>query len=298
MHSATILIPARSRQQAMDWSLVLVSQGIETAISSPTETEGWGLLVNQEDQDRALAILQQYHLENQSWPWRQEMFRPGLLFDWGCLAWVFLIIVFYWLQTQYDIRSFGRVDGSALAAGQWWRLFTAVWLHGDLGHLAANASIGLILLGLVMGCYGTGMGLLAAYVAGALGNLFACLVGPFPHLSLGASGLVMACVGLLAAQSIPMWRKDPRSAKVVIGALLGGVMLFALLGLSPETDVLAHLGGFLAGLVIGIPLSFDSRLPLRASVNLAAGLVFVVLVVIPWWLALTHAPARITVNNV
>lgn len=297
MHPATVTIPARSRHQAMDWSLVLVSQGIETAISSPAEGEGWGLQINPEDEARALDILRQYRAENQHWPWRQEILRPGLLFDWGSLAWVFLTIIFYGVDAQVDLRSIGRVDSSALAAGQWWRLFTAVWLHGDLGHLAANASIGLVLLGLVMGRYGTGVGLLAGYVAGAAGNLVAWLSWPPPHLSLGASGMVMGCLGLLTVQSLPFLRRHPQSLKILTGTIVGGAMLFVLLGLSPETDVLAHLGGFLAGLVVGIPLSLKPRLSQRAGLNLGCGAVFMVLVVLPWWLAFTHAGAAISVNK-
>jgi rhomboid protease GluP len=288
MQSATTIIPARSRSQAMDWSLVLVSQGIETVINPPTDDGSWGLLVAAGEYERARAVLQQYRLENRRWPWRREVLRPGLLFDWGSVAWVFLTIVFYWLQTQTDLRSAGRVDSAALADGQWWRLFSAMWLHADLGHLAANASIGLVLLGLVMGQYGTGAGLLAAYLAGAGGNLLAWLIWPAPHLSLGASGMVMGCLGLLTVQSFSFFTRNPRSLRAVIGAILGGAMLFVLLGLGPETDVLAHLGGFLAGLVIGIPLSVKPRFSQQTSLNLLCGLAFALLVILPWWLALKH----------
>ncbi len=87
------------------------------------------------------------------------------------------------------------MDGAAVAHGQWWRLFTAIWLHADLAHLATNATIGLLLLGLAMGRYGTGAGLLAAYLAGAGGNLVAGLISLQPHRSLGASGMVIGCLG-------------------------------------------------------------------------------------------------------
>jgi len=53
----------------------------------------------------------------------------------------------------------------------------------------ANAGFGLVLLGLAMGVYGTGVGLLAALLAGAGGNAAAWLIDP-GHRSLGASGMV------------------------------------------------------------------------------------------------------------
>src|SRR5436190_15989082 len=55
----TARIPARSRGQAMDWSLVLASQGIEHAIDDPAET-GWGLIVAESDRAAALEAIRLY----------------------------------------------------------------------------------------------------------------------------------------------------------------------------------------------------------------------------------------------
>src|SRR5574340_1395553 len=191
MEAATATIPVRSHRQAMDWSLVLVSQGIETTIVRTEDDGGWGLEVAAADYTNALRTLRQYRLENRGWPWQQVVFRSGFLFDWGSLAWCLLVSLFFWLSTRTDLQSPGLMDGAAVAHGQWWRLFTAMWLHADPAHLATNATIGLVLLGLAMGRYGTGVGLLVAYLAGAGGNLIAWLASLQPHRSLGASGLVM-----------------------------------------------------------------------------------------------------------
>src|ERR1019366_137850 len=98
------------------------------------------------------------------WRWRRPIFQPGLFFDWRSTVWVFLIIIFYWWsQLRPNLRNLGMWDGAVLGHGEWWRLFTAVWLHADPAHLALNAVFGLVLLGLAMGAYGAGVGLLAAY---------------------------------------------------------------------------------------------------------------------------------------
>ena len=278
----------------MDWSLVLLSQGIEATITPPDETTGWSLLVSEPELERADAILRQYQLENRRWKWRREVLRPGILFDWGCVAWVFLILIFYALSGMIDLRSAGRVDSSALAHGQWWRVFTAEWLHGDVGHLASNATIGVVLLGFVMGRYGTCIGLLAAYLAGAAGNVFASVFSGGHHLSLGASGLVMSCLGLLGAQTASWYWHSPHSWKILVSSAGAGVLLFALFGLSPETDVLAHLGGFLGGAAIGFPLARRPSLAQNPGANVLCGILFTLLVIIPWWLALTHAAAAVS----
>src|SRR5215471_6014746 len=116
-------IPARSRGQAMDWSLVLASQGIETVIEDPLESGGWGLLVPAHDYEQAVGAIALYRRENQGWPWQQRVFRPGFLFDWASLTWVVLSAAFFWLSTRVDLSDSGLMDSTAVVHGQWWRLF-------------------------------------------------------------------------------------------------------------------------------------------------------------------------------
>ncbi len=275
----------------MDWSLVLVSQGVETIIDSD-ENEGWGLIVPEADHERALGVLRQYRAENRHWPWRQEISPRGILFDWGSVSWVFLIGFFFWIQTHTStsFRDAGLMDAEAVSRGEWWRIFTAIFLHADLGHFAMNASLGLVLLGLTMGNFGTGVGLLAAYLAGAGGNLATWLIVA-EHRSLGASGMVMGCVGLLAAQTISYRRGVPQKLKYALGGLIAGALLFALLGLSPNSDALAHLGGFVSGILLGALLLLRPNLARNTAANILAGITFCVLVVLPWWLALSKGAA-------
>ena len=282
----TVRIPARSRRQAMDWSLVLLSQGIESTIESPAES-GWGLLVEAPDHERAQQILKQYQAENRRWPWRRELTQEGTLFDWGSLGWVALIGVFFWLQMRgnLNVRDAGLMDAVAVSHGEWWRLFTAVFLHADIAHFALNATLGFCLLGLTMGRWGTGVGLLAAYLSGVGGNVATWLIYSEGHRSLGASGMVMGCVGLLAAGAFAPGRASANGFKYTVAGLAAGVMLFALLGLGPGTDVLAHLGGFLSGLGLGFLLLLVPGISRSFAANIFAGLAFCVLVILPWWFA-------------
>jgi membrane associated rhomboid family serine protease len=279
----------------MDWALVLLSQGIEPTIELSEEQAAWELVIDPACYERALESLRLYQLENRRWPWRREVLRPGLLFDWAVLAWVLLVVFFFWLQSSASgttVRDAGFMDGTAVSHGQWWRLFTAVWLHADVAHLASNATIGFVLLGLALARYGTGAGLLAAYLAGAAGNFAAWLLAPPPHYSLGASGMVMGSLGLLAIQSLSLWRRTPHAHKHLVSSLAGGILLFVFWGVSPESDVLAHFGGFIGGLLLGAALSSIPNLARGARTNTFAGILFVLLVVWPWWLALSQTAFR------
>jgi len=269
----------------MDWGLVLASQGIEATIQGPEGEESWGLVVAAEDYDKAAGAISQYRLENQGWPWQRPAWQPAYRFDWGSLGWVLLILFFFWRQGRAGLRPAGVMDSTLVSHGEWWRLFTAVWLHADVGHLAANATLGFLLVGLVMGRYGSGVGLLAAYMTGVAGNAGAWLLAPGPYQSLGASGMVFGSLGLLAGQSLPLRAREALPPRLMVSGLLAGVMLLVLFGLGPQTDVLAHVGGFVSGLLLGAGLALVPRLPQRAGSNLLCGLIFGALIMLPWWLA-------------
>src|ERR1700679_2995450 len=153
-HPLDARIPAHTRRQAMDWSLVLASQGIEHVIDRD-EATGWTLAVSAVDHEKALTVIRLYREENLHWRWRRPVFQPGLFFDWSSLAWVWLVILFYgWSEARPALRHVGMMTGAALAHGEWWRLFTATWLHADVGHLASNIVFGFLFLGLAMARYG------------------------------------------------------------------------------------------------------------------------------------------------
>jgi membrane associated rhomboid family serine protease len=277
----------------MDWSLVLVSQGIETFIEEAPEGVGWSLLVAPEDHARATDAIQQYQHENRHWLWRKAILKHGVVFDWGSLAWVLLLGLFFWLsETWIDLRQPGIMDSAALNHGQWWRLFTATWLHGDLSHFVGNATLGLVLLGLAMGRYGTGIGLLAAYLTGAGGNIVAWGLSLVPHRSLGASGIVMGCLGLLAIQPFSRGWFSRQQTKYAVSAITAAVFLFILLGLSPGSDVLAHAGGFASGLLLGALLGRTQATARKQFANLLCGFLFTALTVGPWYFALWHNHGR------
>ena len=128
---------------------------------------------------------------------------------------------------------------AALAHGEWWRWFTAVWI-ADIGHLASNVVFGFLFLGLAMARYGPGVGLLAAYLAGVGGNVATGLVYDATMRGLGASGMVMGALGMLSVQSLALLkRRNANTFRLFAVGIMGGLLLFVFLGVSPGTDVVA-----------------------------------------------------------
>lgn len=259
--AAGVLIPARGERQAMDWSLVLASQEIRCAIHPPSATMGWALEVDSRDAGPALRSLRQYHRENRRW---HTPLAPGaqhLVFHWGVLLWCLLLLV---LARAVDapgslLRERAIFDTAATATGEWWRPLTATFLHSGIDHLAANLTTGFLLVGLAMGRYGVGPALLGTLLAGVGGNLLAWLWRGRDYLGLGASGVVMAALGMLSVSLAADARHGRISPAVLLRSVLGGIFLFILLGTAPHSDVLAHLGGFLSGAALGLPLALLPR---------------------------------------
>jgi len=287
MHSDPTRITARSRQQAMDWSLVLASQDIRCIIEEPSENAGWSLLVSPQDSERAFRSLRLYQKENRGrnvthpLPWVEERF------DWLSLGWAALLIMIHWLASvKPAIYSAGILNSNEVRIGQWWRLLTAITLHKDVAHLAGNLSIGIVLIGLAMGRYGSGTGSLAAFVAGICGNLACMFISQGPFEALGASGMVMGALGLLAARSLSPTPGDRLPWHRHLAGFGAAMLLFIMFGLDPGASKSAHLGGFVGGLGLGILLSMlPHKFYHSRSLNAVAGMILAAMVAGSWWLA-------------
>ncbi len=277
---------ARHEAQARDWALVLVSRGVESTLGRDPVSGRWFLLVPTALRDRGAAELRAYHQENRRWPWRPTLTESEVSFHWGALAWVLANVFAF--QFGYGFAERGWFDSARFARGEWWRALTAVWLHKDIAHLASNAIYGSLVLGLALGRYGLGIGLLGGLLGGVAGNLLGFWIRHGrDYIGLGASGMVMAGLGMLAAHSVAWWRHGRSATRFVLPGLFAGGFLFIQIGTNPGSDVVAHLGGFLSGLAFG---GLAAWLPegRRIALNRPAAALFVFLTGIAWLFALTR----------
>ncbi|MBS0379527.1 MAG: rhomboid family intramembrane serine protease [Proteobacteria bacterium] len=213
----------------------------------------------------ALRQLAQYESENRPPPPPPP---PPHVFPYawvGCLAYAAVLFGVaaalshgWW---RLDAFEAGDLDAARVQAGQWWRAWTALTLHLDGPHLAAN-----LLAGVWFGYLGAtqlGVGTLwfLTVTAAAGANLIEGLWAPPGHHSVGASTAVFACLGAMSAYS---WRErlgTPQRWARRWGPLIAGVVLLGWTGSAGEgTDLFAHVGGFAMGVLIG---SVASLTPLR-----------------------------------
>lgn len=144
--------------------------------------------------------------------------------------------------------QWGMKINEAIIAGQLWRLFTPMFLHGSILHIGFNMYALLIIGSDLERRFGHGRYLLLYVLTGFSGNVFSFLFSPSP--SLGAS---TAIFGLLGAEIIFLYQNRQlfgsgarRGLQNVL--MVAGINL--LIGLSPGIDNWGHVGGLLGGLAL------------------------------------------------
>ena len=109
---STAIIHARTRRQAMDWSLVLASQGIEPTIQKGEQ--GFELVVPADHFESAQQAIHKYRAENRAWHWPQQRIGRELLFDWTSAIWILLLAFCYWFSVKNeDFQDAGIFSSSA-----------------------------------------------------------------------------------------------------------------------------------------------------------------------------------------
>ena len=157
------------------------------------------------------------------------------------------------LSDRDTIVEAGALVRERVLAGEWWRLMSAMFLHGGFDHIFGNIVV-LYIVGLA--CEHAFGGARTAFVylaSGLTGGLLSVAMGPGP--SVGASGAIF---GVIAAVVVVLYRYQDRF--YVRDKRIGFVLLVwagwqILTGLAnPFIDNFAHLGGLAGGALATLPL--------------------------------------------
>jgi rhomboid protease GluP len=150
--------------------------------------------------------------------------------------------------SDHMILVYGQVNGAVIYLGYYYQLFTSMFVHANITHLAGN-----MLFLLIFGLRGEEMFslpefLLVYFLGGLAGNILSLWLLPLNVPSVGASGAIFALFGAVAVYS----RRS--ISQSVLGALIYAFFLF-FISSGPGVNIFAHLGGLIAGLLIGYALA-------------------------------------------
>lgn len=162
-----------------------------------------------------------------------------------------------WHSPNHIQLAWGAGFGPATKDGEWWRLGTAMFLHFGLVHLAMNMWALWDGGRLVERLYGSGRFVVVFFGSGLTGNLLSLIVQGDRAVSGGASGAIF---GIYGALLVWLWRERRRVHPTDFRWLFGGAALFTAITIGfglliPGIDNAAHIGGLIAGALLGVILA-------------------------------------------
>lgn len=143
--------------------------------------------------------------------------------------------------------------------GEWWRLFTAMFLHGGMTHILMNM-FSLYIVGRGAEMYFDIKSYLSIYLfSGLIGGLASLSIHP-ESVGVGASGAIFGVFGALAGFFLAHREQIHTHTKAFMKdfAIIIGINLF--IGFSiPAVDVSAHVGGLFVGMLGGFLISKNPK---------------------------------------
>ncbi len=244
-----------SLDQADEHALVALSMRSDCRVMPKAGT--FSLEVAPEVAEPVRRELEVY-ADEQEIPRPEESVKPAglaLAAGWALV----LAVVHGFRETDPSIVTRWANDAARVwSGGEWWRAFTALFLHADGAHLLGNLLIGGVFCVMVATVLGAWRGWILILASGFAGNLLTGWIHygyDEPFRSLGASTATFGALGILVgAGVVRAWRERRyRALKPLIAPLAVGCSLLGMFGAGGvDTDVLGHLCGWGAGIFFGL----------------------------------------------
>lgn len=177
----------------------------------------------------------------------------------------------------------GAMQPIAVADGQFWRLFTAMFLHAGLLHVALNAYFFWLFGRMVEASFGRTWMVLIYVVAGFLASVASYAFGPVTTLAVGASGAISGVFGAFIAYNYR--RREHAMNAANLRLALTVIVLNAVIAIGYSSiDWRAHVGGLVAGFALGYLADSSGPARQRAVVRFAgvATLVVIGIALVLW----------------
>jgi rhomboid protease GluP len=280
----SVLFKNISEDDAGTYQLVLSSTGISHHVRK--RGHGWEIRVKDTDYEKAVIAIEQYLKEN---PEVQKTQDP-LYYKYQSTytgIWVSILLIAFHVAITISDNSdvFVKTYGSSafhILHGELYRSVTSLMLHADPLHLMGNIA-GIAIFGTaVCTIMGWGMGWFMVLVTGMAGNLMNALLYESGHISVGASTSIFGAIGILSAhQFFKKFNRSGQKMKAFL-PLACGLALLGILGSGSHSDVMAHLFGFSAGIVLGILYSLFVKHPIIKEFQAGSLLLTVCLLALAW----------------
>lgn len=148
-----------------------------------------------------------------------------------------------------ELLAWGGDFRPAVLSGEWWRLFSSMFLHSGIMHVAMNI-YALLYIGMFLEPLMGKFRFVAAYLlTGLCASLASITMHPF-SVGVGASGAIFGMYGVFFALLTTNYlQKTARNT--MLRSILFFIVFNLLMGIQGNVDNAAHIGGLLSGIVVG-----------------------------------------------
>jgi membrane associated rhomboid family serine protease len=156
------------------------------------------------------------------------------------------------------LMAFGVKHNGQIAAGQWWRFITPIFIHIGMLHLLFNSYALWIVGPQVEKLYGPARFVVLYVLTGVAGVYGSYYYHPL-SISAGASGAIFGLFGVLLVFGIRYRNSIPPAFKRAVGTgVLPVIVLNLIIGFTiPAVDNSAHISGLLAGAALAAIVPFQ-----------------------------------------
>lgn len=141
--------------------------------------------------------------------------------------------------------------------GEWWRIFSAIFLHAGFMHVLFNM-FSLYLFGPELERIAGKARFTTIYlISGIVGNVATYLFYDISYASLGASGAVFGIFGAFGALVYYTRRTMPMLRKLILPIIIISVIMTFL---QSNVNIYAHLGGLVTGFLLGLVYLHPKRI--------------------------------------
>lgn len=163
---------------------------------------------------------------------------------------VIVFILDYFLNSSLTLL--GMKENASIAAGQYWRILTPVFLHGGILHLLFNNYFLYVMGPRIESSFGMLRFAAIYFLSSMTGVILSYLLNDRP--TIGASGALFGLMGAMIPYLLKN-RRVLRNSDQMLKAVLQTIGINLLIGLTPGIDNWAHLGGLLGGAALSLIVS-------------------------------------------
>jgi rhomboid protease GluP len=190
---------------------------------------------------------------------REGFYITPILIDINLLVFFLMVIkgAGFLIPNSQVLLSWGANFKPLTLNGQWWRLFTCIFLHAGIFHLLMNM-YALLYIGLMLEPYLGKIRFLSLYILTGIAASTTSLWWHEYTVSIGASGPIFGMYGLfLAMLTTNLIEKNARKAFLISISVFVAYNL--LNGTKDNIDNAAHIGGLISGILLGYGIYFSLK---------------------------------------